>query len=144
MFVTLSRRNTSLINQQLGLIEQLRPEELKKHLATMHDQANRMQRLVDDLLTLARADAGRQLQVAPVALAPLLDDLARQARLLAPERAMLLTPLPLRRLLPAVTLIAALVAAYAGSLGGTSEASDASSAGKTGRTGAACDAGTSV
>lgn len=55
-------------------------------LADMTEESERMSRLVDDLLTLARADAGRQLQVVPVALAPLLDDLARQARLLAPER----------------------------------------------------------
>jgi two-component system, OmpR family, phosphate regulon sensor histidine kinase PhoR len=37
-------------------IEQLRPEELKKHLTTMHEQANRMQRLVDDLLMLSRLE----------------------------------------------------------------------------------------
>jgi two-component system phosphate regulon sensor histidine kinase PhoR len=32
------------------------PEELKKHLATMQEQATRMQRLVDDLLTLSKLE----------------------------------------------------------------------------------------
>ncbi len=45
-----------------GYVETLRdmqaiqPQELPKHLATMHEQAARMQRLVDDLLTLSRLE----------------------------------------------------------------------------------------
>jgi len=49
-------------------------------------ESERLSRLVTDLLTLARADAGRKLELTPVALAPLVDDVCRQARLLAPER----------------------------------------------------------
>ena len=46
----------------VGFVETLRdtktlaPTELHKHLATMHEQAARMQRLVDDLLTLSRLE----------------------------------------------------------------------------------------
>ncbi|MEJ5311328.1 MAG: ATP-binding protein [Anaerolineae bacterium] len=49
-------------------------------------ESERLSRLVTDLLTLARADAGRKLDLAPVTLEPLVDDVCRQARLLAPER----------------------------------------------------------
>lgn len=61
-----------------------------------HDQANvttdsieetdRLIRLVNDLLSLARADAGRKLRTESVALRPLLDDVWRQAKQLAPDR----------------------------------------------------------
>jgi signal transduction histidine kinase len=76
----------------LGREPPISGEDRQAVLADMTEESERMSRLVDDLLTLARADAGRQLQVAPVALAPLLDDLARQARLLAPERSFTYRP----------------------------------------------------
>ena len=37
-------------------MDYVRPEDLKKHLGTMHEQALRMQRLVDDLLMLSRLE----------------------------------------------------------------------------------------
>ncbi len=70
----------------LGRVPPIDEDDRLAALGDMTEEAERMSRLVDDLLTLARADAGRQLEVAPLALPPLLDDLARQARLLAPER----------------------------------------------------------
>jgi two-component system phosphate regulon sensor histidine kinase PhoR len=42
--------------ETLGQIENLRPEDLRKHLATMQEQSTRMQRLVDDLLTLSKLE----------------------------------------------------------------------------------------
>lgn len=42
--------------ETLGQIENLKSEELKKHLATMQEQSTRMQRLVDDLLTLSKLE----------------------------------------------------------------------------------------
>jgi len=45
-----------------------------------------MSRLVEDLLTLARADAGLKLERAPVALGELAGDVARQFRRANPER----------------------------------------------------------
>jgi signal transduction histidine kinase len=59
MFVTLSRRNTSLVNQQLGLIERLeRDEEDPKRLESLFrldHLAARMRRTADSLLILADA-----------------------------------------------------------------------------------------
>jgi signal transduction histidine kinase len=59
MFVTLSRRNTSLINQQLGLIERLeQDEEDPKRLESLFrldHLAARMRRTADSLLILADA-----------------------------------------------------------------------------------------
>jgi signal transduction histidine kinase len=59
MFITLSRRNTSLINQQLGLIERLeRDEEDPKRLESLFrldHLAARMRRTADSLLILADA-----------------------------------------------------------------------------------------
>ena len=45
-----------------------------------------MSRLVNDLLVLARADAGRAVAAEPIALGPFLEDLCRQAAVLAPDR----------------------------------------------------------
>lgn len=89
------RTPLTTIRGNLGLLGRVPPisaEDRQAVLADMTEEAERMSRLVDDLLTLARADAGRQMQIAPVALAPLLEDLARQARLLAPKRAIDYTP----------------------------------------------------
>jgi signal transduction histidine kinase len=49
-------------------------------------ESERMSRLVDNLLTLARADAGRRLEHAPVDLGALAEDVCRQARSLHPDR----------------------------------------------------------
>jgi two-component system OmpR family sensor kinase len=54
-------------------------------LADMAEEAERMSRLVNDLLSLARADTGRPLRSEAVPLRPLLDDLCRNARLLEPN-----------------------------------------------------------
>ncbi len=59
MFVTLSRRNTSLINQQLGLIEKLEKDEEDprrlESLFRLDHLAARMRRTADSLLILADA-----------------------------------------------------------------------------------------
>lgn len=51
------------------------------------EETERMMRLVNDLLALARSDAGWRPPLAPVPLEPLADEVARQALLQAPERA---------------------------------------------------------
>jgi two-component system OmpR family sensor kinase len=48
-------------------------------------ESERMTRLTDRLLTLARADSGLDLQLAPVRLAPLSDEVARQAATVHPD-----------------------------------------------------------
>lgn len=61
MFVTLSRRNTSLINQQLALIETLERDEEDpgrlESLFRLDHLASRMRRTADSLLVLAEAPA---------------------------------------------------------------------------------------
>jgi two-component system OmpR family sensor kinase len=49
-------------------------------------ESERLIRLVSDLLTLARADAGRKLDSEAVDVKPLVDDVCRQARILEPGR----------------------------------------------------------
>jgi signal transduction histidine kinase len=53
-------------------------------------ESDRLIRLVNDLLTLARADAGRRLKSEPVALLPVVEDVCRQAQVLDPEREIVL------------------------------------------------------
>jgi two-component system phosphate regulon sensor histidine kinase PhoR len=65
-------------------MDYVRPEDLKKHLATMHEQALRMQRLVDDLLMLSRletAPPNRKEEV--VDIPALLSGLKEQAEVLS-------------------------------------------------------------
>ena len=53
-------------------------------------ESERLIRLVNNLLTLARADAGRRLKSEPVTLVPMLEDICRQAQVLDPEREIVL------------------------------------------------------
>jgi two-component system, OmpR family, sensor kinase len=62
------------------------PEEQADILNDMVDESDRLIRLVNDLLLLARADAGRSLAKEPVDISSLLDETCRQAKLLDPER----------------------------------------------------------
>lgn len=75
-----------------GNIELLRhepppqPQEQADILSDARDEVDRLIRLVNQLLVLARADAGKPLRIERVALNPLIEDAYRQAKLLAPER----------------------------------------------------------
>ena len=61
-------------------------EDQTEVLADMASESQRLIRLVNDLLALARADAHRSLQSGPVPVKSLVEEVCRQARLLAPER----------------------------------------------------------
>jgi len=61
------------------------PEEQADILNDMVDESDRLIRLVNDLLSLARADAGRSLAKEPVDVSSLLEETCRQAKLLDPE-----------------------------------------------------------
>lgn len=50
------------------------------------EESARLSRMVTDLLTLARADAGRKFAVLPLVITGIIDDVCRQAHILAPER----------------------------------------------------------
>ncbi|MFN2285974.1 MAG: ATP-binding protein, partial [Anaerolineae bacterium] len=79
--LTTIRGNLTLLQRQPSL-PQTEQEDVLNDLIS---ESERLSRLVTDLLTLARADAGRKLDLQPVAIASLIDDVCRQARLLAPE-----------------------------------------------------------
>jgi len=49
-------------------------------------ETERLMSLVEELLLLARTDSGRHLEIGPVSLAPLLDELRRQVEVIAPGR----------------------------------------------------------
>jgi two-component system, OmpR family, sensor kinase len=55
-------------------------------LADLVEESDRLVRLVNDLLVLARADAGRSLVLQPVQLQPIVEEACRHARQLDPER----------------------------------------------------------
>jgi two-component system OmpR family sensor kinase len=61
-------------------------EELLRLMGLIAREAGRMGRLVDDLLLLARFDAGRPLDRRPVDLASIAAEAVQQARMTAPER----------------------------------------------------------
>ena len=80
--LTTMRGNLALLQRDPPIGE----EDRRAALADLVAETERMGRLVNVLLTLARVDAGRPLAREPVELAPLLDDVCRRARLLAPRR----------------------------------------------------------
>ncbi len=75
-----------------GNIELLRhepPMDIKERadvLADTKDEVERLIRLVNQLLVLARVDSGRPLRRAPLPIKPLLEDVCRQGKLLAPQK----------------------------------------------------------
>jgi signal transduction histidine kinase len=83
-----------------GNIELLRREppldakERADVLADTKDEVDRLIRLIHQLLVLARADAGQALQREPLPIKPLLEDVCRQARLIALQQAILCAPPP--------------------------------------------------
>ena len=72
--------------ETLQQLDQIRMEDLKRHLSTMHEQSLRMQRLVDDLLMLSRLEtAPPRAHDEAVDIAALLAGLKEQAALLSGE-----------------------------------------------------------
>jgi signal transduction histidine kinase len=66
----------------LQRIPNMAPEDREQSIAEIVSQAQRMSRLVGDLLELARADAGQRLRKDPVAIAPLVRECYAEARYL--------------------------------------------------------------
>jgi two-component system phosphate regulon sensor histidine kinase PhoR len=72
--------------ETLGQIDNLGSEELKKHLATMQEQSSRMQRLVDDLLTLSKLETAAPRKRDEIVDVPaLLASIKEQAEILSGE-----------------------------------------------------------
>lgn len=81
----------------VALSQERSAPEYREALATIQDEAKRLSRIVDDMLALARADAGeRPLQIEEFYLNDLVEDCYRAAQVLAvPKRVHLnLTPTP--------------------------------------------------
>jgi len=69
-----------------GDAEGLSSEELDRLMGRIESEANRMGLLVEDLLTLARLDQQRPLNLAPVDLLTLAADAVQDARIVSPQR----------------------------------------------------------
>jgi signal transduction histidine kinase len=67
----------------------LEPPEQAEIMADSIDEVERLIRMVLQLLTLARADAGQALQREPLRLKSLLEDVCRQTKLITPHRTIL-------------------------------------------------------
>jgi len=72
---------------EVGLSDGASPEKLRETVSSMLEEADRLTRLVDALLHLARADTGRiALKKAPIDLYDVAEDAAAQLGVLADER----------------------------------------------------------
>lgn len=80
--LTTVRGNLALLSHEPPMAA----EERAEVLGDTRDEVERLIRLVNQLLVLARADAGQKLAREPLALKPLLEDVCRQIKALAPER----------------------------------------------------------
>lgn len=91
------RTPLTTIRGNLGLLQREPPiddEDRLAVLADMVEECDRLIRLTNDLLILARADAGRLPQIEAVPVNPLLEDLCRQAQLLGPDKRITCDPGP--------------------------------------------------
>jgi two-component system OmpR family sensor kinase len=80
--LTTIRGNLALLRRTPPVEEGVREDIV----ADMVDESERLIRLVNDLLTLARADTGQQVSTQRVELGPLVRDICQQAKSLAPGR----------------------------------------------------------
>ncbi|MDQ6714036.1 MAG: HAMP domain-containing histidine kinase [Candidatus Dormibacteraeota bacterium] len=83
------RTPLTTIRGNVGLLLKREDITTDDRLAALNDiagESERMSRMVQDLLTLARADAGYHLDKTPIDLLPIVQDVARQAQTLQPSR----------------------------------------------------------
>jgi two-component system, OmpR family, sensor kinase len=83
------RTPLTTLRGNLGLLRRQPPipaDEQTDILTDMVDESDRLIRLVNDLLVLARADAGRNLAKESVEILPVLEETCRQAQQLDPQR----------------------------------------------------------
>jgi len=81
------RTPLTTLRGNLGLLRHNPPQEEQTDILNdMVDESDRLIRLVNDLLLLARADAGRSLAKESVDVSSLLEEVVRQTRLLDPQR----------------------------------------------------------
>jgi signal transduction histidine kinase len=83
------RTPLTTIRGNVGLLlkrEDIAPDDRLAALNDIAGESERMSRMVQDLLTLARADAGYHLDNAQIALLPIIQEVTRQAQTLQPSR----------------------------------------------------------
>jgi signal transduction histidine kinase len=83
------RTPLTTIRGNVGLLLKREDITTDDRLAALNDiagESERMSRMVQDLLTLARADAGYHLDKAPIDLLPIMQEVTRQAQTLQPLR----------------------------------------------------------
>ena len=83
------RTPLTTIRGNVGLLlkrDDITTEDRSAALEDIASESERMSRMVQDLLTLARADAGYHLDKFPVDLRPIVEDVSRQAQKLQPTR----------------------------------------------------------
>jgi len=88
--LTTIRGNLALLRREPSI----GAEERADVLDDMADESDRLIRLVNDLLALARADARQPLRSESVRVKSLIEDVRRQTKLLAPQRSITCAPLP--------------------------------------------------
>ncbi|MDG0790361.1 HAMP domain-containing histidine kinase [Cohnella ginsengisoli] len=86
-----AERGSELAKPRLSLAE--REELSREALHDISDEARRMSRLVNDLLSLARADAGYVVDKEPIDLLPLVEEAARRAGFLPRKAEWIVGPL---------------------------------------------------
>ncbi len=89
------RTPLTTLRGNLGLLRREPPisdEDRVEVLSDMEDECERLIRLVNNLLTLARAEARRLFQREPIQVTPLLEEVCRQAGLLDPDRKIICNP----------------------------------------------------
>ena len=83
------RTPLTTIRGNVGLLLKRNDITADDRVAALNDiagESERMSRMVQDLLTLARADAGYHLDKTPVDLLPIVQEISRQAQILQPSR----------------------------------------------------------
>jgi len=88
--LTTIRGNISLLQREPPISAEDKADILNDTV----DETDRLIRLVNDLLVLARADAQQSLRHERIQLKPFLEDIYRQAILLAPQRTIICQPVP--------------------------------------------------
>src|SRR4029077_686470 len=80
--LTTIQGNAGLLSRGPALTDEVRAAAV----TDITEESARMSRLVDRLLTLARADSGLRLSLAPTELKPIVEEVSRQAATLRPDR----------------------------------------------------------
>lgn len=86
------RTPLTTIRGNLGLLQRTPPIDVEEQQSVLHDlvdETERLIRLVNQLFTLARSDAGHVMPCAPISIKTVIGEVHRQTKRLSPERLIL-------------------------------------------------------